>query len=276
MRKNKLSYSILVLVFLVVRFGTQSAVYAQTPKEMRSKPGHVFSVHPKNHRCFLYKGKPFKILTSAEHYGAVLNADFDYEVYLKEMRHTEQNATRVFTFYREGLHSITALGAMNTLAPRPEASVLPWKRICGHGKAKDGLDKFDLNQWNPAYFARLKDYVRKCAEHGVICEIVLFCNPYGHAYDLFPCSKVSNINGLGSDLDDHRQFMTLEAPTIVKFQERFVRKIVTELNEFDNVYYEICNEPYGKSFPKKWQEKVTVWHAHLASVIRHVEKDLPK
>ena len=33
----------------------------------------TFSVHPRNPRCFLYRGKPFKILTSAEHYGAALN-----------------------------------------------------------------------------------------------------------------------------------------------------------------------------------------------------------
>ena len=46
----------------------------------------VFSVNPNNPRCFHYQGKPFKILTSAEHYGAVLNADFDYDVYLKEMK----------------------------------------------------------------------------------------------------------------------------------------------------------------------------------------------
>ena len=49
----------------------------------------VFSVHPHNHRCFQYRGKPFKILTSAEHYGAVLNADFDYDIYLQEKNDDE-------------------------------------------------------------------------------------------------------------------------------------------------------------------------------------------
>ena len=232
----------------------------------------VFSVHPKNHRCFLYKGKPIKILASAEHYGAVINAEFDYDVYLKEMQRTGQNQTRVFTFYREEWRN----PVWNTLGPTPQSTVLPWQRVSGHGKGPDGLDRFDLNQWNPAYFARLKDYVRKCADLGVICEIVLFCNPYNEKqFAWFPCNKAGNVNGVGEDCDDYRQFMTLEAPSVVAFQERFVRKVAEELNEFDNVYYEICNEPYSKTFPKEWTKRGEVWHAHVARTVRQVEKDLP-
>ena len=160
---------------------------------------------------------------------------------------------------------------------KPQATIVPWKRAKGGGKGPDGLDKFDLSQWNPAYFSRLRDYVKKCARHGVICEIVIFCNPYNDKqYDWFPCSKVSNVNGVGNDLKDRRQFLTLDAPSIVKFQERLVRKIARELNGFDNVYYEICNEPYGRTFPEEWRKKVDAWHAHIARVIRQTEKNLPK
>ena len=168
-------------------------------------PKQTFRIHPENHRCFLFQGKPFKILTSAEHYGAVLNADFDFDIYLEEMRSTGQNATRVFTFYRETAQSIPGVGDRNTLAPTPEASVLPWERVPDKGKAADGLSKFDLNRWNPRYFERLKEYVEKCGRHGVVCEIVLFCNPYDEQkFDLFPCSPASNINGVGAGLAHHR------------------------------------------------------------------------
>jgi len=238
----------------------------------------VFSVHPRNPRCFQYRGKPFKILTSAEHYGAVLNADFDYHIYLQEMQRTGQNMTRVFTFYREKESSIPGPGNMNALAPRPHASVMPWERVPGQGAAADGLDKFDLNRWNAAYFERFKDFVGKCADHGVVCEITLFCNPYDQEkYDLFPCSKVSNVNGVGNDLDDPRGFMTLDAPSIVAFQEQLVRKIAEELNEFDNIYYEICNEPNIHGDPAEENEATVVaWHAHLARIIRQTEEKLPK
>jgi len=235
----------------------------------------VFSIHPQNHRCFLYQGKPFKILTSAEHYGAVLNADFEYDTYLEEMQRTGQNATRVFTFYRETPSCIPEPGRMNTLAPRPEASVMPWERVSGQGQAADGLDKFDLDRWNEAYFARLKDYVGKCAEAGVICEIVLFCNPYDQRkYDLFPCSRTSNVNGVGEDLEDFRDFMTLKAPGVVAFQERFVRQIVAELNPFGNLYYELCNEAGAAS--DQAAPGSHSWHAHLARLIRRTEENLPE
>ena len=239
---------------------------------------HTFSVHPRNPRCFQYRGKPFKILTSAEHYGAVLNADFDYDVYLQEMERTGQNMTRVFTFYREKSHSIPGPGGMNTLAPTSEASVMPWLRISGHGAAADGLNKFDLNRWNPAYFVRLKDFVGKCADHAIVCEIVLFCNPYNREkYELFPCSKVSNVNGVGIHTEDPREFMTLKDPTIVAFQERFVCKIVEELNAFDNAYYEICNEPnvHG-DFSEEKERQVVAWQTYLAHVLRQAEEGLPK
>jgi hypothetical protein len=246
----------------------------------QSQTSKVFSRHPENPACFVYQGKPFKILTSAEHYGAVINADFDYEVYLQEMERTGQNATRVFTFYRETPTTIEDVGTSNTLAPTPKASVMPWQRVSGHGKAGDGLDKFDLDKWNPQYFSRMKDYVRACAKRGVVCEIVLFCCPYSQElYDRFPCSKVSNINGVGADIKHIFQFMTLEVPSIVDFQEKFVRKIVTELNSFDNVYYEICNEP--EMFYKGWrteanEAKIKAWQEHLIGLIRKTEAALSK
>jgi len=240
--------------------------------------GDTFRVHPENPRCFLYRGKPFKILTSAEHYGAVINADFDYDAYLEEMARTGQNMTRVFTFYRETPSCIPAPGAQNTLAPRPEASILPWPRVAGHGRAADGLDKFDLDRWNPAYFARWKDFLAKCAARGVVVEVSLFCNPYNKKkMDLMPCGKPSNTGGVGGGLGDPREFMTLKDPAVVALQERFIRKMAEELNAFDNFYWEICNEPnvHG-DYSEETEAKVVAWQARLARAVRRAEQELPK
>jgi len=46
------------------------------------------------------------------------------------------------------------------------------------------------------------------------------------------------------------------------------RKIVTELNEFDNLYFEICNEPYFGGVTLEWQQ-------HIADIIVATEKALP-
>ena len=47
-----------------------------------------------------------------------------------------------------------------------------------------------------------------------------------------------------------------------------VRKIVAELKDFDNVYYEICNEPYFGGVTLDWQH-------HIAEKIADAEKGFP-
>lgn len=258
---------------------------AADPLNAKSKTPAVFSVHPNNHRVFMYQGKPMKILTSAEHYGAVVNGDFDYDAYLKEMQRTGQNMTRVFAFYRETANGspgdIRSMVEANTLAPKTSGAILPFQRVSGHGQALDGLGKFDLDRWNPAYFIRFKDFLRKCARRGVVCEVTFFSKPYNSfRYALFPSHKDNNINGVGVNIKRPNLFITLDDPTVVEFQERFVRKLAKELNKFDNIYYEICNEANlsgGKLDSLENEErKVIAWQRHLAGVLREAEKNLPK
>jgi len=246
--------------------------------EGKPADGQVLRVHPSNPRCFLYQGRPVKLLTSGEHYGAVINRDFNYDVYLDELHRNGLNLTRTFTFYREKPSNIPEPGNQNTLAPRPEAAVMPWLRMAAHGKAADGLDKFDLDRWDPAYFARWKDFLGKCAEHGVICEVVLFSRPYQRdRYDLLPLSSASNINGVGRGDPSVWNFLTLRDSGMTAAQEQFVRKIVTELNPFDNLYYEICNEPKGSpDVADAMENEIIAWHLHMARVIRQTEARLPK
>ncbi|MCI0724216.1 MAG: hypothetical protein L0338_35430, partial [Acidobacteria bacterium] len=203
--------------------------------------GATFRRHPSNPRCFLYKGKPIVLVTATEHYGAVLNGQFDCLPYLDELARNELNLSRTFTFYRELEDSIPPLGCTNTLAPRPGKEVMPWKRT-GPGKAKDGGLKFDLNQWEPAYFTRMKAFLKAAAEREIIVEIVLFCNPYSDSiWSWFPLHPHNNTSGVGGKIAEVGQFMELHDPTLTERQKDFVRKIVEEVNQFDNIYFEICN-----------------------------------
>jgi len=54
-------------------------------------------LHPDNNHYFLYKGKPTVLIGSNEHYGAVLNLDFDYDIYLNELQSKGLNYVRVFS-----------------------------------------------------------------------------------------------------------------------------------------------------------------------------------
>ena len=54
------------------------------------------ALHPDNPHYFLWRGKPTMVVTSGEHYGAVLNQDFDYRKYLDTLARDGMNGTRVF------------------------------------------------------------------------------------------------------------------------------------------------------------------------------------
>ncbi len=54
-------------------------------------------LHTENPHYFYYKDKPTILITSAEHYGAVVNTEFDYVTYLNELESKGLNLTRTFT-----------------------------------------------------------------------------------------------------------------------------------------------------------------------------------
>src|SRR5262249_49493828 len=85
------------------------------------------ALHPRNPHYFLFRGKPTVLITSTEHYGAVLNRDFDYVPYLDELAARGLNLTRTFSgVYREVPDSFGIVE--NTLAPKPDRFVCPWAR----------------------------------------------------------------------------------------------------------------------------------------------------
>ena len=135
------------------------------------------ALHPENPHYFLWRGRPTILITSAEHYGAVMNLDFDYRKYLDTLAADGMNYTRVFSgayVEPQGAFKI----ARNTLAPR--TGTVP--RALGAQRASPGIpnggNKFDLSRWDDAYFARLKDFVSRAAARNIVVELVLFCPMY--------------------------------------------------------------------------------------------------
>ena len=56
-------------------------------------------------------------------------------------------------------------------------------------------------------------------------------------------------------------------------QDEFVRRIVEEVNSFDNVILEICDEPTVYGTPKALAGP---WIGHLVEVVKQTESGLPK
>ena len=82
-------------------------------------------LHPENPHYFLFRGKPTVLIASGEHYGAVLNQDFDYLTYLDTMKAEGMNLTRTVPGTSlESTNATTYRGSdQNTFAPRPGAAL---------------------------------------------------------------------------------------------------------------------------------------------------------
>jgi hypothetical protein len=203
--------------------------------------------HPDNPRYFLFRGKPTVLITSGEHYGAVLNGAFDYRRYLDTLAADNLNLTRVFTgLYREVPGESFGI-SRNTLAPEEKDFVQPFRRT--------GPRKYDLSQWNDDYFRRWRDFVSYADQRGIIVEVTLFTTYYNEKHwSMSPLNAANNAQGAGKVKSD--EVLTLKEPALTDVQERFVRKLVTELRNFDNLYYEICNEPYFHGPTEEWQRRM--------------------
>src|SRR6266480_95285 len=216
-----------------------------------SKP---LELHPDNPPYFLFRGRPTVLITSGEHYGAVLNLDFNYGKYLDALGKDRLNLTRTFSgAYVEPAGAFNI--ASNTLSPAFHRFICPWARSETPGYPNGG-NKFDLTKWDAAYFKRLKDFVAQAARRGVVVEMNLFCPMYEESqWRLSPQNAANNINGIGG-IARTNVYTLDKSDGLLAVQEALVRKVVTELNEFDNVYYEICNEPYFGGVTLEWQHRV--------------------
>jgi len=215
------------------------------------------SLHPKNPRYFTWRGKPTVIITSGEHYGAVLNLDFNYRRYLDTLAKDKLNGTRLWA----GAYAETGGNfgiSKNTLDPAPGRFISPWARSSQPGYT-DGGNKFDLSRWDDAFFTRLKDFVGYASKKGIIVEVNLFCPMYEDSmWSVCPMNPINNVNAIGG-LSRHDVLTLDRSAGLIPYQEAMVRKFAQELRSFDNVTFEIVNEPYATkpTVPVDWQRHMT-------------------
>jgi hypothetical protein len=223
------------------------------------------SLSKENPHYFTWRGKPTVLITSGEHYGAVLNLDFDYVRYLDELHANGLNLTRTFSGVYHEIESSFGI-TDNPLAPKPDRYIGPWARSDQPG-CGDGGNKFDLAKWDPAYFERLKDFMTQAQKRGVVVEMNLFCTFYNdHLWDICPMNAANNTSGVGRC--PRQEVCTLKHPELLEVQLALVRKIAGELRGFDNLYYEVCNEPYFAGVSMAWQHRI-------ADAITEAEKGFP-
>ncbi len=276
-------YKYFSFLFLIVCF--QQLLFSQP-----------LSLHPQNPHYLYYNEKPLILVTSAEHYGAVLNSDFDYKKYLQTLHTDGMNYTRIFTGSYVEIPGSFGIGN-NTLAPAPGSYLTPWKRVDEPGLYQ-GEKKVDLSQWNPEYFNRLKNFVAMADELDIIVEVTFFCSTYqDNSWERNPFNPGNNINEIAINLERQKS-NTLSNGKLSGYQKNMVEKIVSELNEYDNVFYEIQNEPWSDDPQKvmrtlrtldpqpgqggwyKWAESASSasleWQKAMAQIVVDTESKLSK
>ncbi|NQT54005.1 hypothetical protein HQ576_18265, partial [bacterium] len=238
------------------------AALAATARSAAVKP---IALHPTNGHYFLWRGKPTVLVTSGEHYGALLNLDFDFVRYFDALRADGLNHTRLFSgTYREVLKSFGITD--NPLAPKPGRYICPWPRTDQPGYF-DGGGKFDLTKWDAAYFARLHQLMAAARDRGIVVELTLFCPLYrDDLWNASPMNARNNVNGFAAC--PRTEVLTLKHKRLVEVQLAFTKKVVAELNPYDNLYFEVCNEPYFGGVTLPWQHRI-------ADTIVATENDLP-
>ncbi len=199
-------------------------------------------IHPSNPKVLEYRGVPRMLVCATEHYGAVINRPFRFERYLEAAAEGSQTLTRLFLLFRE-LQSDR--NPYSTAKPESPDFVAPFVRT-GPGAALDGEPRYDLSRWNPEYFDRLHRFLTLARGLGIMVEVTLFSNTYApQIWALNPLHARNN--GNGTEEIEWPDYLSLRHPVLVRWQQTYLRKVVEETRQYDNILYEVCNEPGGKA-----------------------------
>lgn len=278
--------------FLLLTFFMMDCQNSEAPLKIEIPQNGPIQLHPENPHYFLYKGNTMALITSAEHYGALINLDFDYKKYLETLAAEGMNYTRIFTGTYFEINGESFNIENNTLAPIKGRVITPWAVVISD---LSGETKYDLSAWNKAYFDRLRDFMTIANKHDIIVEVTLFSSIYRDMHwDISPQNPANNVN-IKHDITRF-DAQTLNNGTLISHQESFVKKMVRELNAFDNFFFEVQNEPWsdhnipvyniinkGELKDNDWQNKADfadeaamAWQAKIASLIEEEERGLPK
>ena len=193
--------------------------------------------------------------------------NFDYIGYLSFLKANNLNFLRLWDW--EEAKGPAGYPANYLISP------LPYLRP-GPGTAQDGLAKFDVSQFNQAYFDRMRQHVMDAGNRGIYVDIQLFngwsvgskgggASPWPN----HPFNSSSNINGIDGDPNgdgNGYEVETLSIPAITALQDAYVRKVIDTVNDLDNVLYEICNESEGGAAYVAWQNHmIDLIHAYEAT-----------
>jgi hypothetical protein len=235
-------------------------------------------LHPENQRYFADASGKAILLTGSHTWNDLIDMGptdppdaLDFDEYLVWLKGHGHNFIRGWTWepttwdttqmknveWRNGSHHV---------APQP------WARI-GPKLALDGKPQFDLQNHNPAYLRRIRERLAKARKAGIYVSVMLF-EGYGvqfqrDAWPHHPMNPANNIQGIDGDKNadgkgiEVHQLLDMR---VLEVQESYLRWLISGLNDFDNVLYEVSNETHPDS---------TDWQYHVIRYVKQIESKLP-
>lgn len=273
MLKNSRPIVLLVAVSLVT-----SAVKGQ--EGTNEKTAGPLRVHPTNSRYFA-DGTGSVIYLTGSHTWASLQdcgldvgsvdtsdppREFDFNAYLELLTENNHNFIRLWRW--ELPQAVDRSGQNYFSQPQP------WLRT-GSENANDRKPKFDLTQFDPSYFDRLRTRVIAAGDRGIYVSIMLFegwfLSGSLKSWQYHPMNSNNNVNGINGDANGNgngEEINTNQIAAVVDLQRAYVRKVVDTVNDLDNVLYEIANESAVSGS--------TQWQYDLIRFIKSYEADKPQ
>ncbi|HFD32169.1 MAG TPA: hypothetical protein ENJ28_05615, partial [Gammaproteobacteria bacterium] len=155
----------------------------------------------------------------------------------------------------------------------------PWKIVGG---------KFDLNQWDNAYWDRLNDMVDYAATKNIIVEVSIFSvqGPLNYFKNddnsKYAFRNINNVQGFGAPNGKGHflpEFFNLNytegTQSLRVFQEAYLSKVILELGNKVNVYFELMNEAparisktNGTCTGLKWGDEYAPWANTMISYLK--------
>lgn len=206
---------------------------------------------------------------------------FDYDAYLRFLKERGHNFIRLWRWEQ---FKSQAAGGSHHLCMAPQ----PWART-GVGAATDGKPKFDLNSFDEAYFARLRERVAAAEREGIYVGVMLFdgwalhLSPSPDNVEGHPFFGENNVSGINIKSIKDYQVRPLDA-LVRSFEEAYIRKVIDVLHDMPNVLWEVANESsgggtvdeafagmLGQKSPPDWGDS-TDWQYWVIDVVKEHER----
>ena len=246
-RLKRPSIVLLLLIFIAAFFGFSSVAAGEMLGiyHRGKQPGH----------WVCWDGNPILLIGDSVTQGWMeLGKNFKQEEYIDALASRGINLLMIWSYIGTDAHRQKEDPRIGYDAQE----IWPWQGSPDKGN-------FDLTRFNLAYFEKLKDLVAYAEKQRIIILITVHD---GWTKDRFKMHPFNASLGNGP-LTDKRQYVELadyeeEMPIIFNrgwrrkqknqyFQERFCDKLITELNSYKNVVYEMFNE--GEWYNRRYRNQ---------------------